>query len=64
MDIWCEVMIIFMILGYGGCYFLGLVFVVMKWGFKVDVVLNICDILFINGVRSEKKKVILYIVYN
>ena len=64
LDIWREATTIFMTSGHGGCHPLGLALAAMKRGFKADVVLNTRESLFIDGVRSEKKKAILHTVHN
>ncbi|MCQ8876912.1 GNAT family N-acetyltransferase/peptidase C39 family protein [Pseudoalteromonas shioyasakiensis] len=62
--IWREATTIFMTSGHGGCHPLGLALAALKRGFNTHVLLNSRDTLFIDGVRSEKKKAILHTVHD
>ena len=64
LDIWREATTIFMTSGHGGCHPLGLALAAKKRGFKAQVVINNRDTLFVDGVRSDKKKAILHTVHN
>lgn len=55
---------LFMTSGHGGCHPLGLAFAAKKGGFNAQVLLNTRESLFIDGVRSEKKKAIMHTVHN
>lgn len=63
LDIWREATTIFMTSGHGGCHPLGLALAAKKRGFNAEVVINTTQPLFIDGVRSEKKKAILNTVH-
>lgn len=45
-----------MIFGYGGCGFYGLVYVVVKRGFIMEVYVSYYGLLFVEGVCNESKK--------
>ncbi|MBB1291755.1 MAG: ribosomal-protein-alanine acetyltransferase [Pseudoalteromonas rhizosphaerae] len=64
LDIWREATTIFMTSGHGGCHPLGLALAANKRGFTADVIINTRDTLFVDGVRSDKKKAILHTVHN
>lgn len=63
LDIWREATTIFMLSGHGGCGPRGLALAAMKRGFKAEIFLSQKDELFLDSVRSEKKKEVLKIVH-
>jgi len=63
LDIWREATTIFMTSGHGGCHPLGLALAAKKRGFYAEAIINTQQPLFIDGVRSEKKKLILDTVH-
>lgn len=62
--IWREATTIFMTSGHGGCHPLGLALAAHHRGFKADVWISQQQPLFVEGVRSEKKKHIIEVVHN
>jgi ribosomal-protein-alanine acetyltransferase len=64
LQIWREATTIFMTSGHGGCHPLGLALAAHQRGFKVEVWINQRQPLFVDGVRSEKKKSIIETVHN
>jgi len=64
LELWREATTIFMTSGHGGCHPLGLALAANKRGFKAEVWINQRQPLFIEGVRSEKKKAIIETVHN
>ena len=63
MQIWREATTIFMTSGHGGCHPLGLALAAERRGYKTDVWISRKGPLFVDGVRSEKKKHILELVH-
>ena len=61
--LWREGTTIFMTSGYGGCHPFGLALAANKRGFKSEVMVNTTEPLFLDGVRSENKKVVLSTVH-
>ncbi len=61
--IWREATTIFMTSGHGGCHPLGLALAAKKRGFDCSVYINQEDALFLDGVRSAKKKQIMRVVH-
>jgi ribosomal protein S18 acetylase RimI-like enzyme len=61
--IWRETTTIFMTSGHGGCHPLGLALAARRRGFHAEVWLNKRGPLFMDGVRSEKKKTIIETVH-
>lgn len=61
--IWREATTIFMTSGHGGCHPLGLALAAKKRGFDCCVYLNQQEPLFLDGVRSPKKKEIMRVVH-
>lgn len=61
--IWRETTTIFMTSGHGGCHPLGLALAARRRGFHAEVWLNKRGPLFMEGVRSEKKKTIIETVH-
>lgn len=64
LDIWREATTIFMTSGHGGCHPLGLALAADKRGFKSSVYINQSGPLFMEGVRSQKKKDIISLVHH
>ena len=64
LDIWREATTIFMTSGHGGCHPFGLALAAKKRGFESSVFVNIQEPLFLEGVRSIKKKNIMRVVHN
>ncbi|SDO71839.1 GNAT family N-acetyltransferase/peptidase C39 family protein [Desulforhopalus singaporensis] len=62
LDIWREATTIFMTSGHGGCHPVGLALAAHHRGFTAKVYINTKNPLFIEGVRSEKKKQVLRLV--
>ncbi|WP_460313431.1 peptidase C39 family protein [Aliiglaciecola aliphaticivorans] len=62
LDIWRQATTIFMTSGHGGCHPIGLGIAAMERGFNAKVYVNTKDTLFLDGVRSEHKKNIMYAV--
>lgn len=63
-DIWREATTIFMTSGHGGCGPRGLALSAWQRGFNAEVYINKDGPLFIDSVRSEAKKAILYRVHD
>lgn len=63
MQIWREATTIFMTSGHGGCHPLGLALAAERRGYQADVWISRKGPLFVDGVRSEKKKHILELVH-
>ncbi len=59
LDIWREATTIFMTSGHGGTHPLGLALAAKKRGFDVSVYISTDKPLFLEGVRTEKKKEIM-----
>ena len=64
LDIWREATTIFMTSGHGGCHPIGLALAANKRGFETSVFLNTQEPLFLEGVRSLKKKNIMHVVHD
>ncbi len=64
LDIWREATTIFMTSGHGGCHPTGLALAANKRGFEASVFLNTQEPLFLEGVRSTKKKNIMRVVHD
>lgn len=62
MRIWRESTTIFMASGLGGCGPYGLALAAYKRGFDIDVYINDTSTLFIDSVRSERKKEVMRLV--
>lgn len=63
MQIWREATTIFMTSGHGGCHPLGLALAAERRGYHAEVWISRKGPLFVDGVRSEKKKHILELVH-
>lgn len=63
LDIWREATTIFMTSGHGGCHPVGLALAARARGFEAIATLNTHQPLFVDGVRSDKKKQILDVVH-
>lgn len=63
LEIWREATTIFMTSGHGGCHPIGLALSAQYRGFNASVYLNSSDALFLDGVRTEKKKRIMALVH-
>jgi ribosomal protein S18 acetylase RimI-like enzyme len=61
--LWRETTTIYMTSGHGGCHPLGLALAAKRRGYSTEVWINKRGPLFIEGVRSEKKKTIMQIVH-
>jgi len=59
LDLWREATTIFMTSGHGGCHPLGLALAAKKRGFNVSTYISTDKALFLEGVRTEKKKEIM-----
>lgn len=59
LDLWREATTIFMTSGHGGCHPLGLALAAHRRGFKAESWINQSGPLFIEGVRSPHKKVVM-----
>ena len=64
LQIWREATTIFMTSGHGGCHPLGLALAANRRGFGAEVFINSRQPLFVDGVRSKEKKMILKRVHN
>lgn len=62
LDIWREATTIFMTSGHGGCHPIGLALAAQKRGFSAKVYVSSRKPLFVDGVRTEKKKEIMTLV--
>lgn len=63
LQLWREATTIFMTTGHGGCHPLGLGLSAQQRGFETVVCINNENPLFVEGVRSEKKKRIMTLVH-
>lgn len=63
LQLWREATTIFMTSGHGGCHPLGLALAANKRGFNVQVWINHRQPLFVDGVRSEQKKLVVQLVH-
>jgi len=63
LDLWREATTIFMLSGHGGCGPRGLALAAWRRGFAVDVHISRRDELFLDSVRTEKKKNIIKLVH-
>ncbi|MCB0366235.1 MAG: GNAT family N-acetyltransferase/peptidase C39 family protein [Bdellovibrionaceae bacterium] len=63
MAIWREATTVFMTSGHGGCGPRGLALAAHRRGFKSEVWVSHANPLFLDGVRSEKKKKVIEAVY-
>lgn len=63
LDIWREATTIFMLSGHGGCGPRGLALAAHRRGFDVEVHLSHKQELFLDSVRSDKKKKIIKVVH-
>lgn len=61
--LWREGTTIFMTSGHGGCHPFGLALAANKRGFKSEVIVNTSEPLFLDGVRSDNKKMVLATVH-
>jgi ribosomal protein S18 acetylase RimI-like enzyme len=59
LELWREATTIFMTSGHGGCHPLGLALAAKRRGFNAEVWISQRQPLFVEGVRSERKKVII-----
>ncbi len=59
LDIWRIATTIFMTSGHGGCHPVGLALAAVKQGFSAEVYINHAHPLFLEGVRTEKKKQVM-----
>lgn len=64
LDIWREATTIFMTSGLGGCHPLGLAIAAQRRQCQAQVFINSNKPLFLDGVRSDKKREILKLVHN
>ncbi len=62
LSIWREATTIFMTSGHGGCHPIGLALAAKARGFKCNTWISTNKDLFMEGLRSEKKKAILSVV--
>ena len=63
LGLWREGTTIFMTSGHGGCHPFGLALAANKRGFKSEVIVNTSEPLFLDGVRSDNKKMVLATVH-
>ena len=63
LDIWREATTIYMTSGHGGCHPVGLALAAVDRGFRAQVYINTKMPLFVDGVRSEKKKRVMASVH-
>ena len=63
LHLWREATTIYMTSGHGGCHPLGLALAAKQRGFRADVWINQRQPLFVEGVRSLKKKTIIETVH-
>lgn len=59
LDIWRQATTIFMTSGHGGSHPLGLALAALDYGFDTEVIISTDKPLFIEGVRSEQKKLVM-----
>lgn len=64
LDIWRTATTIFMTSGHGGCHPVGLALAAHDYGYATEVYINQCETLFLDGVRTEKKKIVMTTVDN
>ena len=64
LDLWREATTIFMTSGHGGCHPVGLALAAHRRGFEAAVYINTDQPLFVDGVRSAKKKAIMATVHD
>jgi len=64
LDLWREATTIFMTSGHGGCHPVGLALAAQRRGFEASVYINTEQPLFVDGVRSAKKKAIMATVHD
>jgi ribosomal protein S18 acetylase RimI-like enzyme len=62
-DLWREATTVFMTSGHGGCHPLGLALAAKRRGFMVSTYINTDQVLFLDGVRSAKKREIMTLVH-
>ncbi len=62
--LWRESTTVFMTSGLGGTHPFGLALAAHRRGFQAEVFLNTKQVLFIDGVRTEKKKEIMTLVHD
>jgi ribosomal protein S18 acetylase RimI-like enzyme len=63
LDLWREATTIFMLSGHGGCGPRGLALAAYRRGFEVELHLSTKEGMFLDSVRSEKKKAVLKLVH-
>ncbi len=63
LDIWREATTIFMTAGHGGCHPIGLALAARSRGFSASVMINNTEPLFVEGVRTAEKKLVLTVVH-
>jgi ribosomal-protein-alanine acetyltransferase len=63
LQLWREATTIFMTSGHGGCHPLGLALAAKRRGYNAEVWINQRQPLFVEGVRSQKKKTIIETVH-
>ena len=63
LQIWREATTIFMTSGHGGCSAHGLALSAWRRGFDTTLITNSDEVPFINGVRSEEKKLVIECVH-
>jgi ribosomal protein S18 acetylase RimI-like enzyme len=59
LEIWRKATTIYMTSGHGGCHPIGLGLAALTEGFKVKVLINQPNVLFVDGVRSAHKKAVI-----
>lgn len=64
LEIWREATTIFMTSGHGGCHPIGLALAAHHRGYDAEVYINSNQVLFLDGVRSEKKRGVLEVVHH
>ncbi len=64
LDLWREATTVFMTSGHGGCHPFGLALAAQRRGFHSSVWVNNEEPLFLDGVRSAKKKHIMQVVHS
>jgi ribosomal protein S18 acetylase RimI-like enzyme len=63
LQLWREATTIYMTSGHGGCHPLGLALAARARGFRAEVWINQRQVLFLDGVRSDKKKAVIELVH-
>lgn len=63
LQLWREATTIFMTSGHGGCHPVGLALAAQRRGFDAEVWISRKEPLFVDGVRSDKKKHIIELVH-